>query len=105
MITFRVERPVRGLPAVLWRSRSQAAYAASVVLHMGYVVLPLWMGTDKFAKMPNANWSGYLASTSASTASRWVTSCCSSEPLAPALLATTDDRGSTRATTGTPGRD
>src|SRR6185437_6120507 len=30
-------------------------------LHIGYVVLPLWMGIDKFVKVLNPDWPHYLA--------------------------------------------
>ncbi len=43
------------------RSVHEPAYAAYVLLHIGYVVLPLWMGIDKFAKVLNDDWPGYLA--------------------------------------------
>ena len=36
------------------------AYAAFVLLHVGYVVLPLWMGIDKFMNVLT-DWPGYLA--------------------------------------------
>ena len=36
------------------------AYAAFVLLHVGYVVLPLWMGIDKFLNVLT-DWPGYLA--------------------------------------------
>ena len=51
----------RGLPAVLHRARSDPSYGAYVLLHIGYVVLPLWMGIDKFAKVLNTDWPHYLA--------------------------------------------
>lgn len=43
------------------RVRSEPAYAAFVLLNIGYVVLPLWMGIDKYVKGLNADWPGYLA--------------------------------------------
>ena len=61
MSTTHVDHPVSGLPAVLHRARSEPAYAAFVTLRVGYVVLPLWMGVDKYVKVLNTNWSGYLA--------------------------------------------
>lgn len=46
----------------IWhRSTNEPAYGAYVLLHIGYVVLPLWMGIDKFAKVLNPDWPGYLA--------------------------------------------
>jgi hypothetical protein len=61
MTVSRVERPAGGFPAMLERARREPAYAAFVVLCAGYVVLPLWMGIDKFAKVLNPDWPGYLA--------------------------------------------
>lgn len=61
MTITRTDQPVRGLPAVLHRARTEPAYAAYVLLHVGYVVLPLLMGIDKYAKVLNTDWPGYLA--------------------------------------------
>jgi hypothetical protein len=47
--------------ALLQRARSDSAYAAFVLLYIGYVVLPLLMGLDKYAKILNDDWPGYLA--------------------------------------------
>ena len=52
---------VRGLPGVLHRARTEPAYAAFVALRTGYVVLPLLMGIDKYVKVLNTDWPGYLA--------------------------------------------
>ncbi|HEX5407342.1 MAG TPA: hypothetical protein VFX16_34145 [Pseudonocardiaceae bacterium] len=41
--------------------RSDPAYGAFVLLYVGYVVLPLWMGIDKYAKVLTDDWPGYLA--------------------------------------------
>ncbi|TWP33444.1 DoxX family membrane protein [Leekyejoonella antrihumi] len=43
------------------RLRNDPAYGAYWLLRIGFVVLPLWMGIDKFAKVLNVNWPGYLA--------------------------------------------
>ncbi len=61
MTATHSDHPTKGLPAVLERASTEPAYAAFVALHVGYVVLPLWMGIDKFAKVLNADWPGYLA--------------------------------------------
>lgn len=47
--------------ALLRRVRSDSAFGAFVLLYIGYVVLPLWMGVDKFAKVLTNDWPGYLA--------------------------------------------
>lgn len=46
---------------LLQRVRSDSAYGAFVLLYVGYVVLPLWMGIDKYAKVLTNDWPGYLA--------------------------------------------
>jgi len=46
---------------MLTRARNEPAYAAFWLLRVGFVVLPLWMGIDKFTKLLNADWPGYLA--------------------------------------------
>ena len=46
---------------MLTRARNEPAYAAFWLLRVGFVVLPLWMGIDKFTKVLNADWPGYLA--------------------------------------------
>ncbi len=61
MTAAGADLPVRGLPAVLHRARTEPAYASFVALRIGYVVLPLWMGIDKYAKVLNTDWPGYLA--------------------------------------------
>lgn len=50
-----------GLGSIWKRSIHEPAYGAYTLLHIGYVVLPLWMGIDKFAKVLNGDWPGYLA--------------------------------------------
>ncbi|HET7071586.1 MAG TPA: hypothetical protein VFI40_12225 [Nocardioides sp.] len=49
------------LAGVLSHARHDPAYAAFWLLRIGFVVLPLWMGIDKFAKVLNTDWPGYLA--------------------------------------------
>jgi uncharacterized membrane protein YphA (DoxX/SURF4 family) len=45
----------------LWqRVQSEPAYGAFVLLRVGYAVLPLWMGIDKFFNSMT-DWPGYLA--------------------------------------------
>lgn len=50
-----------GLSSMLDRARTEPAFAAFILLNIGYVVLPLWMGIDKFAKVLNTHWASYLA--------------------------------------------
>ncbi len=61
MTTSRVDLPESTLPDLLHRARRDPAYAAFVALRVGYVVLPLWMGIDKYVKVLNTDWPGYLA--------------------------------------------
>lgn len=61
MTTTHADHRTDGLPGVLHRARTEPAYAAFVLLRIGYVVLPLWMGIDKFVKVLNPDWPGYLA--------------------------------------------
>ncbi|MDN5763231.1 MAG: hypothetical protein L0H41_13075 [Microlunatus sp.] len=61
MSTVHIPQPVWGLAAVIHRARTEPAYAAFAALRAGYVVLPLLMGIDKFAKVLNTDWPGYLA--------------------------------------------
>lgn len=62
MTATAVHPPVTHHLVDTWeRSIRDPAYGAYVLLHIGYVVLPLWMGIDKFAKVLNADWPGYLA--------------------------------------------
>ena len=51
----------QGSSGVRDRTRTDPAFAAFVLLNIGYVVLPLWMGIDKFTKILTADWPGYLA--------------------------------------------
>lgn len=54
--------PVTHLVEDAWeRSVRDPAYGAYVLLHIGYVVLPLWMGIDKFTKVLQPDWPHYLA--------------------------------------------
>lgn len=48
--------------ADMWqRARSDPAYAAFWLLRIGFTVLPIWMGLDKFMGVLYANWSEALA--------------------------------------------
>jgi len=45
-----------------WRQvRSDPAYAAFWLLRIGFVVLPIWMGVDKFARVLYQHWPDALA--------------------------------------------
>jgi uncharacterized membrane protein len=62
MATSVARPPVTRLLDDAWeRSVREPAYGAYVLLHIGYVVLPLWMGIDKFVKALNPDWPHYLA--------------------------------------------
>ena len=62
MATSVARPPVTRLLDDTWeRSIHEPAYGAYVLLHIGYVVLPLWMGIDKFVKVLNPDWPHYLA--------------------------------------------
>lgn len=61
MAALTTDPSAKGLPAVLGRARSEPAYAAFVLLYIGYIVLPLWMGIDKYVQFLNNDWPGYLA--------------------------------------------
>ena len=62
MATSVARPPVTRLLDDAWeRSVHEPAYGAYVLLHIGYVVLPLWMGIDKFVKVLNPDWPHYLA--------------------------------------------
>lgn len=61
MTTSRLPSPTAG---VLDRARSDPAYGAFLVLRVGFTVLPILMGLDKFFNVLTtspANWEGYLA--------------------------------------------
>ena len=60
-ITLHDASPRPAPTEVLTRARHDPAYAAFWLLRIGFVVLPLWMGIDKFAKVLNTDWPGYLA--------------------------------------------
>jgi uncharacterized membrane protein YphA (DoxX/SURF4 family) len=49
-----------GISRVLHRARVEPAYAAFLTLLIGFVVLPIVFGLDKFANVLT-NWEGYLA--------------------------------------------
>ena len=62
MVTSVARPPVTRLLDDAWgRSIHEPAYGAYMLLHIGYVVLPLWMGIDKFVKVLNPDWPHYLA--------------------------------------------
>ncbi|MGH3246374.1 MAG: hypothetical protein ACRDOI_09205 [Trebonia sp.] len=62
MATSVTHPPVPHLLDNAWeRSVHEPAYGAYLLLHIGYVVLPLWMGIDKFVKVLNPDWPHYLA--------------------------------------------
>lgn len=61
MTTSRSPSPTAG---VLDRARSDPAYGAFLLLRVGFTVLPILMGLDKFFNLLTtspANWEGYLA--------------------------------------------
>lgn len=61
MTSSTLPRAGAGDLGALWqRARSEPAYAAFVLLRVGYAVLPLWMGIDKFINALT-DWPGYLA--------------------------------------------
>lgn len=61
MSTTEVRKPAAHSADEMWgRITHDPAYAAYVLLHVGYVVLPLWMGLDKFMNVLT-DWPGYLA--------------------------------------------
>ncbi|WP_006240968.1 DoxX family protein [Mycolicibacterium tusciae] len=51
---------VHSFSEVLQRARSDPAYAAFLVLHIGFTVLPIVFGVDKFTSKL-VNWESYLA--------------------------------------------
>jgi len=57
----RTIQPGPTTTSLLQRVRSDSAYGAFVLLYIGYVVLPLLMGIDKYAKVLTNDWPGYLA--------------------------------------------
>ena len=62
MATSVVHPPVTRFLDDTWeRSIHEPAYGAYVLLRIGYVVLPLWMGIDKFTKVLQPDWPHYLA--------------------------------------------
>ena len=62
MATSVVHPPVGRLLDNAWeRSVREPAYGAYLLMRIGYVVLPLWMGIDKFTKVLQPDWPHYLA--------------------------------------------
>ena len=62
MSTANVPRtPTHGTTDTLQRARGDPAYGAFWILRIGFVVLPIWMGIDKFVKVLYAHWPDYLA--------------------------------------------
>lgn len=53
--------PSHGVADVWQRARGDPAYAAFWLLRIGFVVLPIWMGSDKFAKVLYEHWPDALA--------------------------------------------
>jgi uncharacterized membrane protein len=49
-----------GLGTVLHRARHEPAYGAFLLMRVGFTVLPIWFGADKFANVLT-NWEAYLA--------------------------------------------
>ena len=61
MATTAMHPPVTSQLSTTWdRALHEPAYSAYVLLHIGYVVLPLWMGLDKFFN-GLTDWPHYLA--------------------------------------------
>jgi uncharacterized membrane protein YphA (DoxX/SURF4 family) len=58
--TPRPHLSARPLHDAVQRARTEPAYAAFLLLRTGFVVLPLWMGIDKFANGMTF-WPHYLA--------------------------------------------
>jgi uncharacterized membrane protein YphA (DoxX/SURF4 family) len=53
--------PSHGATGTWERVRHDPAYAAFWLLRVGFVVLPIWMGLDKFMKVLYAHWPEALA--------------------------------------------
>ncbi len=53
--------PTHGTSDIWQRARSDPAFAAFWLLRIGFVVLPIWMGIDKFVKFLYAHWPEALA--------------------------------------------
>ena len=49
-----------GVSQALQRARTEPAYGAFLLLRVGFTVLPILMGLDKFANLMT-NWEHYLA--------------------------------------------
>ncbi|WP_417563822.1 hypothetical protein [Microbacterium sp.] len=58
--TMRASSKVGANPEFWTRVREEPAFAAFWILRVGFVVLPLWMGIDKFINSLT-DWPGYLA--------------------------------------------
>jgi uncharacterized membrane protein YphA (DoxX/SURF4 family) len=58
--TPRPSLSAHALRGALHRARTEPAYAAFLLLRTGFVVLPMWMGIDKFANGMTF-WPHYLA--------------------------------------------
>jgi uncharacterized membrane protein YphA (DoxX/SURF4 family) len=58
--TPRPHSPAHSLRDALQRARTEPGYAAFLLLRTGFVVLPIWMGIDKFAN-GMTYWPHYLA--------------------------------------------
>ncbi len=62
MATSVAHPPVSRLLDNAWgRSIHEPAYGGYLLIRIGYVVLPLWMGIDKFTKVLQPDWPHYLA--------------------------------------------
>lgn len=51
---------VQNLGTVLHRARREPAYGAYLLMRVGFTILPIWFGADKFANLLT-NWENYLA--------------------------------------------
>lgn len=60
-MSTRTIRHTQTASTLMQRALGDPAYLAFVLLYIGYVVLPLWMGIDKYAKVLTDDWPGYLA--------------------------------------------
>src|SRR5664279_3067983 len=60
MAATAVPDTTRGVSQALQRARTEPAYGAFLLLRVGFTVLPILMGLDKFANLMT-NWEHYLA--------------------------------------------
>ena len=60
MATTAAPATTRGVNQALDRARTEPAYGAFLLLRIGFTVLPILMGLDKFANVMT-NWEHYLA--------------------------------------------